>query len=126
MTSVAVSSLQRASETLHLPQAPHVYICYDGDAIWGYCMYVIFAAAGISYMLTAVCLGCIGSSKISVLALQQQQQQQRKADLFHRNQKLNIVMYIMLIPPRVCHDRNIIIIKNITFNFLPYCKNLNK
>ncbi len=87
MTSAHCSSLQSASETLHLPSST----CIDllrGDSCMlygGYFLYVIWAAA--------FCV-CIGSSKSRYLLC--------RSSSVSKTKYINIVMYItMPIPPRV-------------------------
>ncbi len=64
-TSACSSSSQRALETLLLPQL-HLYRSatrWFMYVIWGLFHVCYICSSSISYMLTAACCGCIGSSK---------------------------------------------------------------
>ncbi len=104
MTSACCSSLQRASETLHLPQL-HLYRSatrWFMYAIGGYFMYVIFAAAvfltcsqqHVVDVLAVASLGTCSATAAAAAAVEQIYSAKTKY--------INIVMYItMPIPPRV-------------------------
>ncbi len=77
-TYVCGSSLQHTPETLHLPQL-HLYRSATGCIHGGYSCYM--CSSSISYMLTAACCGCIGSSKSRYLVCRSS-----VADLFCQDQ----------------------------------------
>ncbi len=57
----AVAVCQHTSETLHLPQL-HLYRSADSCMIYGVIHMCYMCSSSISYMLTAACCECIGSS----------------------------------------------------------------
>ncbi len=110
MTSACCSSLQRASETLHLPQL-HLYRSatrWFMYAIWGLFHACYICSSNISYMLTAACCGCIGNSKSRYLLCRSSSSSSNVADLLHQDQiHSHCHEHYHANPSESCDDRNI-------------------